>query len=131
MNDMFGNPVPVEAAPPDPINRLTPALRRVMEKAIEAGVIRRAGIYSDAPQSAVADEPQFDWQHSIDRCIAAGWMAPGVAFNTYAPTSAGHEAIAADDRRIAGEIRARMEARAARAAERAAQKAVGGRKRAA
>jgi hypothetical protein len=72
----------------------TPALRRVLEKARDRGVVRRAGIYSDVSQGDVADEPEFDWQHAIDRAIALGWLAPGVAFNTYALTAAGQAALA-------------------------------------
>jgi hypothetical protein len=80
----------------------TPALRRVLEKAHQHGVVRRAGIYSDTPQQESADLPEFDWQATIDRAIERGWLAPGVAFNTYALTAAGSAALAAPPpRRVA------------------------------
>lgn len=126
MSDLFGNPVSAEAEP-DTTIRLTPALRRVLEKALECGTLRRAGGYVDGETNSTMalsqHFPEFEQPVAVDRCIAAGWLAPGVAYNTYVPTSAAEEAIRADDRRVAKEIADRMAARAARKAERALAKA--------
>jgi hypothetical protein len=78
---------------PWPQDKCTPALHRVLSKAREKGCVRRAGIYADVPQSKAADHPEFDRQTAIDRCIAAGWLAAGVAFNTYVPTPAGRARV--------------------------------------
>ena len=77
------------AGRPWPKGKCTPTLRRVLAKARQAGCVRRAGIYADVPQESSADLPGFDMQVAIDRCIAEGWLAAGVAFNTYVLTEAG------------------------------------------
>ena len=99
MNAQINLPLPVEAA--EPVSRpwpegiCTPALRRVLEKALSKGCVRRAGIYSDVPQGDAAEHPEFDRQAAIDRCIANGWPAAGVSFNTYVLTPAGEARLAA------------------------------------
>ncbi|MFH5924581.1 hypothetical protein [Roseomonas xinghualingensis] len=93
--------LPLDTAPAERVadarpwpEKFTPALRRVLEKARAAGCVRRAGIYADTPQNETADLPGFDWQVAIDRCIAAGWLASGVAFNTYVLTKSGEAQLA-------------------------------------
>jgi len=73
---------------------MTPALRRVLGKAIAEGCVRRAGIYAERPQEETAELGNFDFQTAIDRCVALGWLAPGDAYNTYIATKAGVDALA-------------------------------------
>ncbi|MFC0407953.1 hypothetical protein [Roseomonas elaeocarpi] len=83
------------ATAPASVPKLFKSHFRVLDKAETAGCVRRAGAYSDVPQNRSAKEPGFDWPLQVDRCIAKGLLAPGVAFNTYVLTERGKAALAA------------------------------------
>ncbi len=73
--------------------RTTPAMFRILWKASEHGQVRRAGGTSGTSGKAIHPGNDFDAALIVDRCVAAGLLAPGIPHNTYVLTGRGKAKI--------------------------------------
>ena len=83
--DLLGDALPVAARARRRVTQRrapTPAQLRVLQKAARFASVRR----SDRRRP---DDDRLEAGILVDRCIAAGWLRPGLGWNSYILTSAG------------------------------------------